>query len=400
MRYRYITLLIIGCLLLIGTARAVGTPTDSIRLSLLTCAPGDVIYTLFGHTGIRYEEPARGIDVVFSYGEFDLNTSNFALRFALGQPDYSMGAVEYAHFAAAYRYYGRDVWQQTLNLTAGEKARLISLLQENYRPENRVYRYNFFYDNCSTRPRDNIEKSIRGQVVYPAEPKDGSRSYRDIVRQYAKGHPWSRFGMDLCLGAEADRPITARAMMFVPIVLMDAFERAEIVDGTDRRPLVEGGTKLVVDTPSVKRDGWLPTPLQCALLLFIATCAVTIRGIRRRKGLWGVDLALFGIAGLAGCVLAFLSLLSEHPAVHQNWLLLVFHPLHLLMLPYMISCIRKRRRCWYLTLNLIVLTLFILFYVLIPQRFDFAVVPLALCLLVRSASNVIIGTSQLANLST
>ena len=27
-------------------------------------------------------------------------------------------------------------------------------------PENRVYRYNFFYDNCTTRARDVIERCI------------------------------------------------------------------------------------------------------------------------------------------------------------------------------------------------------------------------------------------------
>ena len=127
---------------------------DSIRISLLTCAPGEEIYSLFGHTAIRYENPSQGIDVVFNYGLFSFNTPNFILRFSLGETDYQLGATDYAHFAAEYAFFGRSVWQQTLNLTEREKAELIRLLQENYRPENRVYRYNFFHDNCATRPRD------------------------------------------------------------------------------------------------------------------------------------------------------------------------------------------------------------------------------------------------------
>ena len=43
---------------------------DSIRFSLLTCAPGTEIYSLFGHTAIRYENYTRRIDVVFNYGMF------------------------------------------------------------------------------------------------------------------------------------------------------------------------------------------------------------------------------------------------------------------------------------------------------------------------------------------
>ena len=108
---------------------------DSIRISLLTCAPGEEIYSLFGHTAIRYEEPARGIDRVYNYGLFSFNTPNFILRFALGKTDYQLGVEDYRRFAAEYEYFGRSVWQQTLNLTVEEQQQLITLLEENYRPE-------------------------------------------------------------------------------------------------------------------------------------------------------------------------------------------------------------------------------------------------------------------------
>ena len=130
--------------------------TDSVRVSLLTCAAGGEIYSLF-------ENYTRGIDAVFNYGMFNFNAPNFIFRFALGETDYQLGVTDYEHFAAEYNYLGRDVWQQTLNLTEEEKERLIALLTENYRPENRVYRYNFFYDNCATRPRDQIvRESLSG----------------------------------------------------------------------------------------------------------------------------------------------------------------------------------------------------------------------------------------------
>ena len=302
--------------------------------------------------------------------------------------------IDYPHFAGEYAYFGRSVWQQTLNLNNEEKAELIRLLQENYRPENRVYRYNFFYDNCATRPRDKIEESIAGKVIYPVEPQDGSRTFREIVHQYCKGHPWARFGIDLCIGSEADRPITQRQMMFAPFYLMDAFAGAQITGDSIQRPLVTDSELIVDATPEEDESFWIPTPLQSALLLFILTAAATIYGIRRRTGLWGVDLILFGTAGIAGCILAFLALFSEHPAVSSNFLLFVFHPGQLLFLPYIIYCVRKGKKCWYLTLNLIILTLFIVLFPVIPQRFDFAVVPLALCLLIRSASNLILTSKK------
>ena len=157
--------------------------TDSVRVSLLTCAAGGEIYSLFGHTAIRYENYTRGIDAVFNYGMFNFNAPNFIFRFALGETDYQLGVTDYEHFAAEYNYLGRDVWQQTLNLTEEEKERLIALLTENYRPENRVYRYNFFYDNCATRPRDQIERAVNGTLQYADNMTANSTgiSFRDFA---------------------------------------------------------------------------------------------------------------------------------------------------------------------------------------------------------------------------
>lgn len=390
---KIIVLLILCCLC--STVRSQNTTvnrTDSIRLSLLTCAPGNEIYSLFGHTAIRYENPIRGIDVVFNYGMFSFNTPNFILRFALGETDYELGVTDYQRFAGEYDYFGRSVWQQTLNLTPKEKEKLIALLEENYRPENRTYRYNFFYDNCATRPRDKIEESLSGKVLYTNNlvPKGGTISFRDIIHRYAKGHPWARFGMDFCIGSEADRPITDRQTMYAPFFLMDFFATARVTDGKEERMLVADTEKVVDASPIVYDTSLYPTPLQAALILFILTAAITIYGLRKKRGLWGVDLILFSVAGIAGCVIAFLALFSEHPAVSANYLLWVFHPGQLIFLPFIINAVRKGRRSWYHVVNFAVLTFFIVLFSLIPQRIDFAVVPLALCLLIRSASNLIL----------
>lgn len=379
----------------IATARgqqASGNATDSIRISLLTCEAGEEIYSLFGHTAIRYENYTKGIDAVFNYGIFNFNAPNFILRFALGETDYQLGATSYGNFVAEYDYLGRDVWQQTLNLRADEKAELVRLLEENYRPENRIYRYNFFYDNCATRPRDQIEKAIDGTLQYADNMTDTDTgvTFRDLLHKYSENHPWSRFGMDLCMGSRADEPISRRMMMFVPFYVQDYFNKAEIVDKEGKaRPLVSSEEKIVeTGNQGPASEGF--TPFQAALLLFIIVAAATAYGIRRKKTLWGIDLVLFLAAGLAGCVLAFLALFSQHPAVSPNYLLLVFHPFHLLCLPWMINRVRKKKRSRYMVANLIVLTLFIMLWAIIPQRFPLAVLPLALCLLIRSASNLIL----------
>ena len=363
---------------------------DSIRFSLLTCGAGEEIYSLFGHTAIRYENFTRGIDAVFNYGIFSFNTPNFILRFTLGETDYQLGVTSYKQFAYEYTWTGRDVWQQTLNLNAEEKKKLLALLEENYLPQNRIYRYNFFYDNCATRPRDQIERAVQGTLEYADDMTSFQTgiSFRDIVHQYTIGHSWARFGIDLCLGNQADKDITRRQMMFAPFYLKDFLAKAQLKNAQGmERPLVSSEDHII-QSPQQTSTEEAPSPLQTAFLLFTIVTIATAYGIYRRKSLWLLDLLLFLAAGVAGCILAFLASFSQHPAVSPNYLLFLFHPLHLLCLPWMIKRVRKKEKSIYMWANIIVLTFFILLWGIIPQEFNLAVLPLALSLWIRSASNL------------
>ena len=363
-------------------------PADSIRLSLLTCGPGEEIYSLFGHTALRYEHPARGIDAVFNYGMFSFDTPNFILRFCLGQTDYLLGVNEYRHFKAEYEWEGREVRQQELNLAQEEKERLAAQLIQNARPENRIYRYNFFYDNCATRPRDKVEEALQGRLQYAddMETRETGTTFRDMLHRYTEGHPWARFGMDLCMGSKADRPITRREMMFVPFLVETFFAQATVADSLGgTRPLVAAKEQIVtISEEAKKHHDKCITPLQASLLLFIIVAALSIYGLKRKKKLVWLDAILFAAAGVAGIIPTFLVLFSEHPAVSPNWLVAVFHPLHLLCLPWIILCAIKGKKCFYHSANFILLTLFILCWAIIPQHFPAAILPLALCLLTRS----------------
>ena len=368
------------------------TPTrDSLRISLLTCAAGEEIYTLFGHTAIRCENLTRKTDVVYNYGVFDFSSGGFVLRFALGETDYRLDKSRTDYFTYAYYYYGRDIRQQVLNLTQAEKERLVALLEENYRPENRVYRYNFFYDNCSTRPRDKVEEAVEGTVDYGVDMNAPTEhTFRELIYRYSEGHPWSRLAMDLCLGSEADKPISGRTMQFVPFLLQADLTKAQVMDDIgQKRPLVSQENLLVKAMPKEKsREGGL-TPELCAWLCFAVTLLLTLYGLRRRKSLWGVDAVLFAAMGLAGCVLAFLVFLSQHPCMSPNYLLFVFHPLHLFGLAEAVYKERRGKLSFYQAANLIVLTLFILLWNVFPQEFPLTVLPLALCLWIRSVAHLI-----------
>lgn len=376
-------------------------PTDSLdtwQVSLITCGPGVEVYNQFGHSAIRMKNEAYDIDLIYNYGIFSFNTPNFALRFTLGQTDYLLGIQGYQDFVDWYAYSKRDVREQVLNLSVEEKNTLIGLLNENYKPQNRMYRYNYFYDNCATRPRDLIEKCLQGELKYQDDMQtiETGQSFRSIVHEFTSNNSWSQFGIDLCLGSEADKPISRRMMMFIPLYLEEFFASAVILPNEKKSlPLVAQNHSLVVipEADKVRQDTPL-TPFRCATFLFIMTTILTIYGIRSRKSLWGFDLILFFTAGVAGCIITFLTLFSEHPTVSPNYLLLLFHPLHLLLLPWFISKVKKIQKSHYLIVLTMELTLFIICWVLIPQKFPLAALPLALCLLERSASNWLLSYSH------
>lgn len=362
--------------------------SDSVRISLLTCSPGTEIYSLFGHTALRYEDPRKGLDIVFNYGMFSFNTPNFIWRFVKGETDYQLGVTEYRYFEGEYAMRGSAVYQQALNLLPAEKEKLWQILENNYRKENRTYRYNCLFDNCTTRARDRVEDCIEGKIVYNEDNRP--LTFRDIIHQYTKGYEWSEFGIDLCLGSGIDEPIDYRKKMFAPFYLLNAVDGARILgnDGSER--LLAGSVTEIIPPGAQDSERFLLTPMQAGWLLFVFTLLISIYGVWRRKMLWGVDIVLFGAAGLAGCVIAFLVFFSVHPAVSPNYLLLCLNPIHLFYLPFMVYFSIKRKKDWYHWVNLAVLTLFISLFWLMPQKFNPAVLPLAASLWIRSASHLIL----------
>ena len=376
---------LLSILFLIGLLPMWSSPMDSVRISLLTCAPGSEIYALFGHSAIRYENPAKGQDWVFNYGMFSFKEPNFVMRFVKGETDYQLGVVPFRYFETEYAMRGSSVYQQVLNLTDEEKVELISLLEKNYLPRNRVYRYNYFYDNCTTRARDKVEESIQGKVVYPENGKE--ISFRDIIHEFTDGSEWGEFGIDLCLGAEADEPIDERKQMFAPFYMLEAARGAMIHRADTVVPFVLEEFK-VVDAVLEDEPAFPLSPMTCAIGLLVVTVFMVAWGIRKGRPCLAWNVLLFFLQGLGGCIVAFLFFFSLHPTVGSNWLLMLFHPLPLLYLPVMVSRGIKGKKDPYHWLNVVLLTSFMILMPFIPQEFNLTVLPLALSLLLVSVGHI------------
>lgn len=311
---------------LIGLSSALA---DSVSISVITCSPGDEVYSLFGHTGLRYRNSDDGTDIVFSYGYFNFNAPNFVWRFILGETDYMVGAVPYNHFIREYEERGSAVVEQVLDLTAGQVSALYSALVNNCRKENRVYRYNYFYNNCTTRVRDQVY-SVAGDVAYVGAGVPAI-TFREALAGMTSSHPWYAFGIDLLLGADVDEPASRSALQFIPAFFMNDLDMAH-VSGT---PLVKEKRILLHEQPRV-HEGSNATPFNVSLLFLLFTMIVILCEIRHNRIYWGFDIVIMLLQGLSGLLLLFMSLFSSHPAVGCNWLMLLLNPLALIIMPIMV----------------------------------------------------------------
>lgn len=300
-----------------------------ISFSVVTCSPGDEAYSLFGHTGLRYRNSDDGTDMVFSYGYFNFNAPNFVWRFILGETDYMVGAVPFNHFLREYEERGSSVVEQVLDLTAGQEAALYSALVDNCREGNRVYRYNYFYNNCTTRVRDQVY-AVAGDVAYSGTGAP-VLTFREALAGMTSSHPWYAFGIDLLLGADVDESASRSALQFIPGFFMNDLDSAHVAGNA----LVKERRFLLNEQPRV-HAGSNATPFNVSLLFLLFTMIVILCEIRNKRTYWGFDVVIMLLQGLSGLLLLFMSLFSSHPAVGCNWLLLLLNPMALIIMPIMI----------------------------------------------------------------
>lgn len=326
-RLKFIFFIALVCFLQ-AKAQISSVAADSIpRISLLTAAPGAEVYQLEGHSGLRMQYD--GNDFTANWGLFDFSAPNFIYRFVKGETDYKVGVWPTEYFLEEYRSEGRSVTEQVLNLTPEQSRNLIALVEENMRPENRVYRYNYVLDNCATRPVAIVEKACDDSIHFPiaAAGFEEKATFRNVMRRFHANYPWYQFGIDLALGPGIDTPITTRQTGFAPVVLSEIAANATIGDSI---PLVKSTEILVMGNPDgvvLPATPWYLTPdaamwtLAVICLLFRICCNSHPSAAKLSSAVY------FAVTGIEGCIIAFLVFISTHEATTPNWLILWINPL-------------------------------------------------------------------------
>jgi len=362
------------------TLQAKAQQADSADVYMITCAPGNASYSIYGHSALRIVMQGTDFDMAYNWGIFDFSTPNFVYRFAKGRLDYMLGAYPYERFLQEYISEGRSVWSQKLNLTAEEKDRLFVLINENLRPENVKYRYDFFFDNCATRIRDIVIAAATDTVILPE--KDIQKSFRQLIDPNQKVLPWLDFGADMLLGLQSDLKASVSEEMFLPIFLRDNFADSKIIHDGVQEPLA-GPLETVVDipAPSGAAKKWMPQAVLWLLFIFVALVTFLFKkpGIEK-----ATDFILYFIYSVIALILVFTNIFSEHDALHLNLLFLGIN----MIIPILFVMLFTRCKAIILSrLALAISALWIPVSVIADQGINPALIPLVLIIMVRLFSH-------------
>ena len=351
------------------------------EISILTIGPGVLLNDAFGHNAFRVNDPQNNLDVTFDYGRFDFEAPNFYLNFARGKLNYSLGTSNYYDFLSFYIKQDRYVKEQTLNLSQDEKQKLFDFLVENYKPENRNYLYEFFFDNCATKIKDVAKIATDNNITFQVPENFKTENFRKLIHNHVNKNSWGSLGIDIALGSVIDRKATAEEHMFLPENIHLFFENATLKE--KGVPLVKQSKVVYSKKESPAQNYFLFSPLFILGIIGFLIIIKTYGDLKKLKRSAWLDVILFSFTGIVGVLILLLWFATDHTGTHQNYNLLWAFALNLFVLP---KLFRKTVPQWfikYLKFLVILLCLLALHWVIGVQVYGIALIPFLIALFLR-----------------
>jgi len=356
-------------------------PRDT-SVYLVTCGPGTETYSIYGHSALHVVINNSRSDNVYNWGVFDFSTPHFAWKFAKGRLDYMLDVENYRSFIQSYFYEKRYVISQKVNISPAETRRLMELINENLKPENRNYRYDFLYDNCSTRIRDLFEKTIGKTLLYPPPVEDKKPpTFRKLISKYQNPYPWLKFGVDLLLGSPVDKKAPFRDRMFLPVEMQKELSEAVVNRSGKMIPLLQNPV-IVLDfpVPSVKHH-FLTAPwvvFSAVMILIIIMSSL----IKSKRGNRIMDLIIWFICSILAVMMVFFNFFTDHLELRWNLNILWLNPF--IIICFVMLLINRNGTSWFRLVFYFTAGFAVLQFIL-PQYFNVAIIPLLAIILFRSS---------------
>ena len=360
--------------------------TGDTTMYLITCGPGTEIYSIYGHSALLVDITGR--DTVYNWGIFDFDTPNFAWKFAKGKLDYMLGAERLKNFLTGYFYESRYVLSQKINLDPGEKKIVLELVNENLKPENVRYRYDFFYDDCSSRIRDLLEKAVGNSMIYP--PETGEQpTFRQLIGEYQQYYPWQQFGIDLLIGSNAEKKADIRDKMFLPDYLMSGLSAAEVDRNGSNVALLDKARKLLDFEAPVRKRNFYTSPFFILSMLLVVIAFLSLQFKSKIQNNI-IDFVLFFVFALLAVMMIFFNFFTDHQQLRANYNILWLNPFIIVLF---FSILMSRNEKLWSRIVFFITIAFLITHLFIPQAFNVAIYPLLLMILLRTMARSGFGWS-------
>ena len=373
-------LIILFLLIVSFTLNAQLKLTTESQISVLTMGPGTALNDAFGHTAIRIKDPVYKFDIVFDYGRYDFETEHFYLKLAQGKLDYEVIQSEFKRFFRYYQYNNRSVKEQVLNLSTAQKTALYEHLKETIKPENKSYPYDFFYNNCATKLKDDIENILDNQLVYYPKPTFERFSFRNLIRSDLNQNSWGSLGIDLALGSKIDQIATVEEHMFLPKYLYQLLENARLK--SDDSKLIST-SKTLNPSNATAQNNFFSSPFFILGILAFIMLLVTYKDYKNKTRSKWLDISLFAFTGVIGVVLLLLWVATDHQTTAYNYNLLWACAFNLLFIPSIYKSKLNNRGLSYLKFLVLLLCLMGLHWITGVQSFAISLIPLLIAIGVR-----------------
>jgi hypothetical protein len=375
------TFLLGALLFMLFIPRTLSQQSSDTTIYLITCGSGTETYSIYGHGALRVVIKSNNTDWIYNWGVFDFDAPNFTWKFAKGRLDYMLGIESAKRFFQDYYSERRYVLSQKINLDPSETSKLVSLINENLKPENIKYRYDFFYDDCTTRIRDLLEKSVGKNLLYPPPETGKLPTFRDMVGKYQHSFPWLNFGVDLIMGSPADKEASFRDRMFLPIEMKKELSETVINRSGKMIPLLQNPEVILdFDAPVVKTS-FLLTPLfDFTVLMIIVIILSSIVKSMKMNNL--IDIIVFSVFSILALLMIFFNFFTDHLQMKWNLNMIWLNPFILLCLA---SILMKKPGTIWFRIVFFISVLSVILQIILPQSFNMAFFPLDFILLVRSS---------------
>jgi hypothetical protein len=346
------------------------------RISLLTCGPGEELYATFGHTAIRVQDKSTGEDEVYNYGTFDFGP-DFYMKFIRGKLLYYLSVENFNNFMFVYQEEGRTVRDQVLLLNCEEKQSLVTALHVNALPQNRFYKYDFLFDNCTTRAKEIVAKNTFSPVHFNNILPSQIPSFRQLIHSYLKNGKeyWSMLGIDILLGANLDKKVTNEQSMFLPDYLLRGFDNASV----QGHPLA-GAPQTILPMPAPHLSDSIFTPLPFFIILLLFIIGLSINAVK--PGIINIfDFILFAVSGIAGILILFMWFGRDDQVCRNNYNLLWALPTNLFMAFFVHKSLPWVRK--YFRFVMWVSIFLALFWFFLPQEMNIGLLPIIFLIIFR-----------------